>query len=99
MDGYPKNLNTKQDYEYVRNHFSKEQWEGDFRDLLTSSKDWFNVGKITGNGVTDDTHKVVVDEGIGGAPSATYQYELRENPDAKIFRIGYTVEEVEKILA
>ena len=31
MRGYPKYLSTKADYEYVREHFSKEQWQADFQ--------------------------------------------------------------------
>lgn len=94
MRGYPKHLNNWDDYLYVKAHFPKTEWEGDFKALL-NTKEWFNVGEVDGEGVTDDTHKVVADEQIG----KKYQYELKENLNAKIFRMGHTTEEVEKILA
>ena len=93
MVGYPKFLNTKEDYEYVRNNFPKNEWEKDFKALLDGEKDWFNVGE-TDDGIIDDTHKVIKDEQTG----KTYQYELQVNPSCKIHRIGYTREEVEKAL-
>lgn len=96
MRGYPKWLNNKADYEYVRANFSKAQWSKDFQKLLDTRVEWFNVGEvIKGDGVTDGTHKVVKDEQTG----KLYQYELRDNPNAKIYRIGYTVDEVTAILA
>lgn len=94
MRNYPKHLNTKADYEYVRTHFPKNKWEKDFKALLETDE-WFNLGEITGDGTTDDTHKVVTDEQAG----KKYQYELKDNPDAKIYRLGYTKDEVNAILA
>ena len=32
MRGYPKHLNTRADYEYVRTHFPKEMWKEDFEE-------------------------------------------------------------------
>ena len=93
MVGYPKNLNTKEDYEYVRNNFPKNEWKKDFKALLDEEKDWFNVGE-TDSGIIDDTHKVIKDEQTKKA----YQYELQVNPNCKMYRIGYTREEVEKAL-
>ena len=43
MIGYPKHLNTKADYEYVRSNFPKEIWENDFRALLETTHDWFFI--------------------------------------------------------
>ena len=34
MKGYPKNLNTKFDYLYVKENFKRELWEKDFQNLL-----------------------------------------------------------------
>lgn len=95
MRGYPKHLNTRTDYEYVRTHFSKEMWKADFEALLATEKEWYNLGEIEGTGVEDDTHKVVVDE----KGEKKYQYEYRMNPNAKIYRLGYTAEEIKDILS
>ena len=97
MVGYPKFLNTKEDYEFVRANFPKEQWESDFKALLDERYEWFNLGEIEGEGVTDDTHKVVEDK-RDDETVVRYQYEYKENENARIYRLGYTVEEVENIL-
>ena len=97
MVGYPKFLNTKEDYEFVRANFPKEQWKSDFKALLDERYEWFNLGEIEGEGVTDDTHKVVEDK-RDDETVVRYQYEYKENENARIYRLGYTVEEVENIL-
>lgn len=97
MVGYPKFLNTKEDYEYVRANFPREQWEPDFKALLNERYEWFNLGEIEDEGVTDDTHKVVEDK-RDDETVVRYQYEYKENENARIYRLGYTVEEVETIL-
>lgn len=91
--GYPKHLNTKEDYEFVRRNFIKTEWENDFKALLDGEKEWFNVGE-TADGISDSTHKVIVDEQSG----KTYQYELKVNSNCKMYQLGYTCDEVEKIL-
>lgn len=94
MRGYPKHLNTRTDYEFVRTHFPKAMWKDDFKVLLATEKEWYNLGEIEGTGIEDDTHKVVVDEKV----EKKYQYEYRINPNAKIYRLGYTAEEIKDIL-
>lgn len=94
MRGYPKHLNTRTDYEFVRTHFPKAMWKDDFAALLATEKEWYNLGEVEGTGVEDDTHKVVVDEKV----EKKYQYEYRMNPNAKIYRLGYTAEEIKDIL-
>ncbi|WP_302361414.1 hypothetical protein [uncultured Megasphaera sp.] len=96
MVGYPKNLNTRADYEFVRANFSKEDFRQDFQNLLDTMGDWFNVGKLSSGeqGKTDKTHKVVKDES-----GDSYQYEFKVNPNCRMFQLGYTEEYVKKILA
>lgn len=91
MVGYPKNLSTKEDYEYVRIHFPKSDWQKDFESLLPR-KEWFFIEETKVNKKEDATHKTEPsdDEGV------FYRYELGEV--SKAAEIGYTVEEVEKIL-
>ncbi len=97
MVGYPKFLNTKEDYEFVRANFPKEQWQPDFEALLNERYEWFNLGEIEGEGVADDTHKVVEDK-RDDETVIRYQYEYKENENARIYRLGYTVDEVKAIL-
>ena len=47
MKGYPKNLNTKFDYLYVKENFKKDLWEKDFQNLLDTRMDWFFVKNLT----------------------------------------------------
>lgn len=95
MRGLPKSLNSKLDYIHVYNHMNEEYYKPIFKALLDSKDAWFFVKELKDkNGIVDDTHKVVEDE-----ENKTFsQYELRENPNAKIFRLGFTVEEVQKIV-
>lgn len=96
MVGYPQHLNTKDDYEFVRKNFPKSEWENDFKKLLTSTKEWFNVGEIPDGepGIEDDDHMVASDTQTG----KRYQYERRDNPNSLIYRIGYTIDEVKNII-
>lgn len=98
---YPKNLNSKSDYMYARDHFPESYWRPKFQALLDSRFCWYYVEMVDSPeaGITDDTHKVVEFNDTGDGEITYAQYELRENPTAKIFRIGFTVAEVEEILA
>lgn len=101
MIGYPKTLNTKEDYEYVRANFPKEEWQGEFQNLLDTVYEWFNMDALADGdaGITDDTHKVTEDKREDMTTVTRTQWEYKENPDAKIFKLGYTVDEVKAILA
>lgn len=107
MRGFPKNLNTKFDYEYVVANYTdtaenKAKTIRALQNLLDSVNGWFFVSHLTSAdaGTTDDTHKVVEVTENGSSEVTGYdQYEYRENPNAKIFRIGYTVAEVEALIA
>lgn len=95
MVGFPTALNTKADYEYVRENFPVEKWKPVYQDLLNTMYEWYNTGAILKSGVTDDTHRVVIDE----QKNTKYQYEKRINENCKLLKIGYTEEEVKAIIA
>lgn len=95
MRGIPRHLNTKKDYLKIKAGFSSLQWKPHFQELLDSKDEWLNMGVIAeGKGITDATHKVVEntsqDETI-----EKYQFEFKENPDARIFRLGFSANEVQ----
>lgn len=96
MVGYPKSLKTKEDYEYVRNNFSKEMWKKDFQALLDSSYDWFFVEKLLKieEIVLAKNQRIEYDE----ERDERYLYEYRFNPYCKLMQLGYTVQEVQLIL-
>ena len=101
MIGYPKNLNTKEDYEYVRENFPEEKWRGEYQNLLDTVYEWFNMGVLANGdaGITDDTHRVTEDEREDTGAVIRTQWEYKKNPDAKIFRLEYTMDEIKSILA
>lgn len=102
MRGYPKFLNTKEDYEYVRANFPREEWEKDFKALLDMQQEWFFVKELGEGeiGVSDDTHKIEVSPSTSNpdGKAHSYQYELRYNPQCLMARLGYTEAEVKAIL-
>lgn len=110
MVGFPKNLNTKYDFEYVREHLdelggetAKEQLKAEYQGLIEGSTCWYTDKELASEseGVTDDTHKIITSvEGSGDNVLTKYtQMVLKTNEQAKIFRIGYTVAEVENLIA
>lgn len=97
MYGYPKRLNTKQDYYFVKENFPKEQWQKDWQALLDSEKNWFPVKtyKKSGYGTEDETHKIVVQEPMEEGGQTYYiQMEYKADPNCKMARLGFTREEV-----
>lgn len=98
MIGYPKFINTKDDLTYCLENFPGDSRNTTFlQSLLDERFGWWPAGKIEGDGVTDDTHKVVEMETESGVEK--WQYELRENLTARIYQLGLTVVEVESWLA
>lgn len=100
MVGYPHTLNTREDYEFVRQYFPKEKWQADFQNLLDSMYQWYNTGTIASeaDGKTDDTHKVVVDESRNDGTKTYYQYEKKIDENCKLYRLGYTEAQVKGYL-
>ena len=101
MRGFPKHLNTRADYEYVRINFPPEQWRPAFQRLLDDRFSWLPSGPLKDNeeGVEDKTHRVIEFRDENGKTAVErVQEEYREDPNAVIFRVGFRVEEVEEIL-
>jgi hypothetical protein len=94
MKGYPKHLNTKQDYEYVRNNFPKRKWEKDFQALLNSEKAWQVTNTLTdeSKGIEDEMHKVIKSDDL------VVQMELKTDENSKMKKPGYRRDEVESFL-
>lgn len=102
MVGYPKHLNTKEDYLYVKNNFPKSIWLDDFKKLLAMHREWFFVKELSTKeeGTEDSTHKVVdTTEQDGDVTITKYaQFEYKVNPNSKLLSIGFTEEEVKAII-
>ena len=100
MKGYPHHLNTKADYMYVHANFPREQWLPDFQALLDSTHDWFFEKHLDtkDEGIEDDTHKIVKFENTETKEITYDQYVFKEYNNALLFRLGFTVDEVEKLI-
>jgi len=100
MKGYPKQWNTKKDVQ-----FSLECWPEQTKDALQkflgNRFEWLIEKKLADgeSGVEDETHRVreVTDE--DGNVAERYQMVWAEDPNARLFRLGFTVKEVEELLA
>jgi hypothetical protein len=102
MRGFPKHLNTKADYLYVKENFPPEQSRPAFQRLLDERFAWLPVGplKAGDKGLEDKTHRVVeMRDESGQNVTERVQEEYREDPNATIFRLGFTVEEVKEHLS
>ena len=99
MRGVAKWFNTEQD---IINCMAvdKEATKARLRELLDGRFAWFpdKVLKKGAAGIEDDTHKVITMQADNGGIEEHWQYKLREDPNAWIFRIGLTVEKINKLL-
>lgn len=90
MIGFPKHINNRHDLDYCRDNFPNETraW---LQDVINHKDNWFPVGTIanTSLGITDSTHKVVENKNIEGVVSEIVQYELREDTNGTIYKIGF----------
>ena len=93
MRGFPRTISTKNDIQNLLQLYPDETREY-LQKLLDTRFVWRSTGAITEGtaGVQDATHRVMRTE------SGLEQFELVEDANAKIFRIGFTVSEVEEML-
>jgi len=99
--GFPEWLNTKDDYLYVRGNFPRGKWEPVFQALLDGRMQWLNVGLLENkaDGINNDKHKVVGGESdMSKTTTQHYQYKYMEDPNCRLFKLGFTVTEVEQLL-
>ena len=90
MIGNPKYLNTRFDYEYVKDNF--DNWRDYWQELYDSRMIWANV-ELVGEGTEDDTHRLIQSQDMEGN-QITIQQQYRVDQNAKLFRIGFTEGEV-----
>jgi hypothetical protein len=102
MRGFPKHLNTRADYEYVAGAFPAEKWQPHFQSLLEQRSAWIPAGELKEGEKVVESKSVRVAEvrdEIGRTVLVRVREEFRDDPNAVIVRLGFTVEEVEKALA
>ena len=92
MRGFPRTISTKNDIQNLLQLYPDETREY-LQKLLDTRFVWRSTGAITeGTAGVHATHRVMRTE------SGLEQFELVEDANAKIFRIGFTVSEVEEML-
>lgn len=96
MKGYPKHINSKQDVINLLVDYPSET-KVFLQGLLDSKENWFFVSDLENdNGINDDMHKVVENKKDDVITYA--QYELREDINAYLFKLGFTVDEVRELI-
>jgi hypothetical protein len=68
--------------------------------LLDERTGWVTTGRLEDgdDGVVDETHRVDEIEDDSGTVTERYQAQYMEDPAAKLFRLGFTVAEVEGLI-
>jgi hypothetical protein len=104
MKGNPKHLNSKFDYEYVKEHCDVTYWLPRWKGLLEGRYVWIPTGELESAevGITDDTHRVesFTNQDEFGEEKTTYtQLEKVEDQYSTFKRLGFTEEEVRQAIA
>ena len=100
MVGFPKWLNSKDDYENILKTFPKEVCLPHFKALVDDYYGWFFVKNLDKkeDGINDETHKVETMEDNESGVETYAQYEKQINKTCKLLSVGYTLEEVERVI-
>ena len=100
MIGFPPVLNTKVDYEYIRDHFPEGKWQPHFQALLDTKDNFFFVKTLKKYdvGIKSATEKVVKYERADGLVERI-QLELKPDPNSKLLAIGFNVTDVEETIS
>jgi len=93
MKGYPKTIATLHDLKVAR-AAEPELAKQYLRALLDERLVWVPTEM---KDLEDDTHKVVVWEDMDGNKTRQ-QFELREDQNCKLFRLGLSVDDAEAML-
>lgn len=95
MKRMPRHLNTKADYLYVRQNFPAAQWLPRWQELLDDRWMWQRLHNLAPSdpGIEDLTHGAQTETDEFGK-ERRYQTVLVEDPNARIFTLGFTVDEV-----
>ena len=102
MRGCPRTFATKQDYLNGIATYPEET-KAELRRLIAGRFEYVPTGELADgeDGIVDDTHQVVTqqetDPETGKTVEKRIQLEMRESGNARLFRLGFTVEEAERL--
>jgi hypothetical protein len=101
MRGFPKVLNSRQDYENIISDFGytakvKRAYQGL---LNTAEKYKFDkeLAAESDRTGTEPEYKVMNEQNEDGSEKIV-QFKLVDNPNGKIFRLDFTIDEVEEVI-
>lgn len=102
MRGCPRTFATKQDYLNGIETYPEET-KAELRRLIAGRFEFVQTGELSEDdeGTVDNTHQVIetqeTDAKTGETVKKRIQLELRESENARLFRLGFTLEEAEKL--
>ena len=94
MKGFPSVIQTRHDVDVLVTLFPEET-KAYIASLIPDVYIWWAT-PIVGEGITDATHKVLVETREGKEVKS--QFELRENLGCKLYQLEFTVAEAEEFI-
>ena len=90
MNGFPRNINNKNDIANLMGDFETET-KAYLQTVLDNKDQWLMTSKLKADdaGITDDTHKVEELTDENDVVTERYQYEFMEDPNGELYRLGY----------
>ena len=90
MNGFPRNINNKNDIANLMGDFETET-KAYLQNILDSKDQWLMTSKLKADdaGITDDTHKVEEVTDQDDVVTERYQYEFMEDSNGELYRLGY----------
>ena len=90
MKGFPRNINNKQDITNLMAEYPTEA-KAYLQTVLDNKDQWLMTSKLEADdaGITDATHKVEELTDENDVVTERYQYELMEDPNGELYRLGY----------
>ena len=103
MRGFPESFATKQDYLNGIATYP-EKTKAELRRLIAGRFEFVQTGVLAEGeeGVEDESHKVLITQETdseGRTFEKRVQFELREDANARLFRLGFTLEEAERLVS
>jgi DNA mismatch repair ATPase MutS len=100
MKGFPKYFNTKQDVLNVIAEYPTET-KAFLQRCIDERIDWITTKKLEEGetGIIDATHRIQeLKDDITKEVTERYQEKYKEDPNCKLFRLGFTVEEAYRLI-
>lgn len=102
MRGCPRTFATKQDYLNGMTTYPEET-KAALRRLIAARFEFVQTAELADGeeGVNDESHQVVTSEMNSNGEQITkrIQLEKRESATARLFRLGFTLEEAQKLVS